>query len=81
MVYLRAITDGATTGQCTATFTLGSNKIVKTAPLTAQANYGICQGFNVAKDEFSVGGTWKVVLSIAAASLTGTKEGSVQVTK
>lgn len=67
-VYIRALVDGATSGTCSLTLTHESLSISKSAPFGAQANYVICQGFNIPASEFTQKGDWKVSITATAAS-------------
>lgn len=72
LVLVRATVTGTTSGNCTLRAEMGEQHFEMTAPLAAQANYVICQGFNIPLEKFSQSGTWKVTVSAASGSLSGT---------
>lgn len=60
-VIVRAIVDGITKGQCTATFSkAGQKSISKTAPIGIVTSYYACQGFDVPVSQFPSKGSWEV---------------------
>lgn len=79
MVYVRAISSNATSGECTLTLTHGTTTVTKKAPVGVQANYGNCQGFNVPKSELGASGTWQVNITVTSGSATGSARGSLEV--
>lgn len=81
MVFIRATASGATSGTCTLTLTKsGANTITRTAALAAQANYVICQGFNLQTSDFNSAGSWRTVVKIESngASAQAEKELTIQ---
>jgi len=78
-VYVRAITDGASSGECKLTMQLGETIVTKTAPINAQADYGICQGFNIPKSELRAG-AWKVHLDMTSGNISGSADATIEVT-
>ena len=80
-VFIRATATGATSGTCTLTLTKdGSAPITRTAALAAQANYVICQGFNLQTSDFSSAGSWKAMIKVESdgASAQAEKELTIQ---
>lgn len=69
-VYIRAIITGMTGGTCEITLRNGNASLIKQAPITVQASYATCQGFNIPSDEFSAKGTWSI--DITASGSNGT---------
>lgn len=81
-VRIRALIEGSTTGTCTLTLTQGNQKIVRQAPYVAQANYVICQGFNLAASEFTANGSWELSLSVVdMAGNNGQTNDKIEVTR
>ena len=81
MVFIRATANGATSGTCTLTLSKdGATTITRTAVLAAQANYVICQGFNLQTSDFSSAGSWKAIVKIESngASAQAEKELTIQ---
>lgn len=65
-VSVRTIVTGATTGNCTMTFTLaGKSDVVKSFPISLQATSYVCNG-DIPTSSFPSGGDWK--LSVVATS-------------
>jgi hypothetical protein len=58
-------------GTCTATFTRGSAKIVKTTTGFQDSDHTTCPPFNVARGELASAGTWDVILSYTSNTSTG----------
>lgn len=68
-VIIRALVDGATSGTCTLTASKSSQtSVTKTAPIGVQANYSICQGFDIPTSEFPASGEWKISITATNAS-------------
>lgn len=78
-IYVRAITDSATSGECKLTMQLGETSVVKTAAINAQASYGICQGFNVPKSELRAG-SWKIHIDMTSGNISGSADTTFEVT-
>jgi hypothetical protein len=80
-VFVRATATGTTSGTCTLTLTKdGGTTITRTAALAAQANYVICQGFNLQTSDFSSAGSWKATVKVESngASAQAEKELTIQ---
>ncbi len=58
-VVIRTLIEDASSGNCSIKFTkAGQPSVEQTVPLALVNNYYACQGFNVPRTQFSVGGEW-----------------------
>ena len=64
-------------GTCTATFSLGSQTVVKTSPTLSDASTSTCEGFDIPLSELS-SGDWDVSIAISADK-KGTITGKVNI--
>ncbi len=82
-VLIRTLIEGATSGTCTLTASKpGQTSLTRSAPVTTQAHYALCQGFNIAAIDFPTSGTWTIQASLSTEKgSTSSKTTTVEVQK
>jgi hypothetical protein len=79
---IRALVNGATTGTCNLILSQGGQTISRSAAIGAQANYAICQGFNIPIDDLPAGGDWKIsVTALVNGATSSPAEKTLKVEK
>ena len=81
-ILIRTLVDGATSGTCTLEATSpGQTTITKTAPVTTQASYALCQGFNIPVSDFSNSGTWSIQVTATYNGKSASSKTNIEVAK
>jgi cytoskeletal protein RodZ len=82
-ITIRALVNGTNSGTCQLTLSQGGQPdITRSAAVGVQANYAICQGFDLPTSDFPTSGNWSLSLVIQTSSGTSTPaQRNIQVTK
>lgn len=82
-VTIRALVNGTNNGTCQLTLSQsGQTSITRSAAVGVQANYAICQGFDLPTSDFPTGGNWTLSLVIQTSSgVSSPAQRDIQVTK
>lgn len=65
-VYINALVAGSTSGTCRLTLTNGNTKLEKSASVSLQVSYYICQGFTVPASELVPKGDWNALIELSS---------------
>jgi hypothetical protein len=74
-ISVRTIIDGAKTGDCTATFTRGSDTVTKTSSIVFEVNSYTCN-IDIPTSDFNASGTWS--MSVIAKSGSTNSQAATQ---
>jgi hypothetical protein len=82
-ITIRALVNGANSGTCQLTLSQsGQTDITRSAAVGVQANYAICQGFDLPTSDFPTSGNWTLSIVIQTSGSTSSPaQRSIQVTK
>jgi hypothetical protein len=80
-VNVRVLVTGASSGECTFTFSKdGQSDVARTAPIAYQATTATC-GVDIPASDFGVSGNWKMVVKAVNGTSEGSAEQAVEVAK